>query len=381
MLTAAAIVLATPSIFDTFVWYNSVCIFLASLSAATWLAVAWIGTTRRSGLPAVAGLVVAVLLAQGFSETTAVVVIVAALFAVGISAARPVWRPLLRIHLPVLVAGVVGLAIVFLLPGTAARGAIQAELFPENTIGKILGGTLHTALIVTDIATSWRVVAVVALGLAIWLAFRGILRRHPVWFLVAGVVFAFAPVMGTGFVTYVTVQAEPYRTQTVSVAIAVISLAIGGAALLALVERVAPRVRWRPVYAIAAAVAAVFAVLVAGPAMSSISQAVEVRQSMADYRDQSVRAQLEAGTDTVTVNPAPILLASSDSVDFSFNDVDVDWFATGFAAYYGFDAADLRRDRSQPAGYCLASDFSAFPNGASVAQYFGALPCGELARR
>lgn len=383
VLVPATTLVTLPSIYDSVVWYNSVCIFLASLACLTWLVHLWIGAVlkpqsevRWRSLILIAAVT---LITQGFAESTGAIVVGVAAIALAAVPFSAYWRLRWRTNATVLAAGLAGLAVVAVLPGTRARVSIQSDIMPDIGPGTIVRGTLHTLLLPVELASSWRLLLVAALALGIVAAFGPVLRSHPIASLSVGVLAILIPVGGTGFVTYLTVQAEPYRTQTVSLVLAVLGMA---AILATLLVWIGSRVAMpSTVKVVATVIIAAAAFGAASPALSSVVQAVALRDALVDYRAASVASQDESGAQVIAVDPAPLLLQTSDTVEFSYNDVDIVWFSNAFKQYYGIEDRELFRNKQETTTYCLPADHSAFPNGASLPQFFGAKNCSELAVR
>lgn len=367
--TAAA--LAVPSLFDGFVWFNSVSIFLASIVAIVWAAVVVLTVHRLRSEPV--RLLITFLVAFfafGFAESTTILVGAGAAVALMAAVIARRWANA-RLWLTVGVSAAFALIVIYLLPGTQERLAIQSGIFPETTIALVVKGALGLFSVPVVLLTSWRLALVFLVAACIGL---GLLRTASTPTLiraaVIGLTLAFVPSVLSGIVTFLTVQSAPYRAQTLPVLLSVVGLGTVIAALTIVISRRIPRVLRRP-DAVAVIVVALVAVSVAGP-LSSTVQAVAQRQGLVDFRDAAVFSGSAR-----PLAPAPLLLASTEATELAYTGEQTSWFVGGMDEFYAIDAVGRGIDLRQPEGYCMTEDLSRWPDNRDLAAYYGAVTCAQ----
>ncbi|MDM4762964.1 hypothetical protein QT381_08085 [Galbitalea sp. SE-J8] len=383
---------AVPSVYDGLVWFNAVAIFLASMAATAWLVAAYLWATARTRVRVVPLIVLGVLtiVTQGFAESTGIIVLAGAgvMFLIGLVTRRAVD---VVASLTVGVLGAAGLIAVYLMPGTQSRLSIQDQIFPENSVNAVLAGAGDALRIQLTTLGSWRILPVLVIVVALHAFARDALRAHPVRAVVAGLGLAIVPSVLTCVTLYITVQSSPYRAMTLSYLLFDIGIALVAAgALTALAARIPLLVaRPRGASVVARRAAAVVGLVVAASAvllvvpLSSVVQATAERAGLVDARSAALRAQVAAHTEPVRVEPAPLLLASTEASEINYLPADqqIGWVLGGLADYFGFDPAQAELGTQQPAGYCLGLDRSAYPDGRDLAAYFGAVRCDALLTR
>ncbi|QNO37039.1 hypothetical protein H4J02_11300 [Protaetiibacter sp. SSC-01] len=379
LVATAALVIATPSIYDAFVWYNSACIFLASLAALVAVGAGWLRleTSERSPLrPATGALALAALLAAGFAESTAAVAAAIAILALTARLVAKRGGARLIPSAAVLAGTLVGTLIVFFLPGTFRRLQIQDEIFEPLTLGGFVKGTLTGGLMPWSLVSTWRVVAVLLVAAAVWAVWHAQLRRHARLVAASAAFLAIVPAFANAALTMYTVHSVPYRSQLVVTMLTVVGLGVVVAVGLSLLgERVRARagtVSW--------AVAAVTVLAVALP-LTSVAEATFARHGLETFRDADILQQVD-GDGPVEVVPAPLLLATTEATEFGFAGAGgtSGWYFGSIASYYGIDSERIVVVEEQPPGYCVNRDWSRFIDGRDLAGYYSVASCTDLAR-
>ena len=375
-LAALEIIVTAPSLFDTFGWYNAVTIYLAGVVATSGL-VAWmayLATSVRVVRPrdVVLSFVIGMIVA-GFTEVVGLVVVAGASLAAvnAFAAAQPGRRrrSLAIAYLATAFGAAVGVAVVFMGPGTRLRARMQAA--------RLALGNLEHALInnlwYLHNAVGWRALPAVAAGLLCW-QLRGPVTggRTARWLLIWAVFLIFAPLLIVAAATgYAGSQLAPYRTVFVATALAAAGVAVLAYLVVSAVVIVRPMLS-RAVLPVASVTLSIGIGVFVVSALPVI-RAEQLRATLVDARAISVRRQLQRHPSEVLITPAPMIDQHTQAYDLLFGDArQIDYVIDGIHQYYGIPAAvQLRIARAQPHEYCLPE--------VSV-PWFGVRSCGQLAQ-
>lgn len=366
-LSTAAIVYATPSQFDSFLWLTSAMIYIPPLALFLFnsVLISRLLTTQRRFSPRVRVLLVAsvsvsVFIATGFNEPMALVSLCSAIIVLAIECT---WRPWGGQRLALASIALSSAAGVCLLYFASISRASQLSV--DDPVGRGLASLHGTLDRLAATPGPVGLLPFIALGLVIVASTRNRSRRTRIvvaW-IGAGCLLIVAPAMI--FVTGYAAGSAELRTLVHPVAFAGIGIALLVAA--------ASRSMQLPVVGSVGAVLVIAATTLSLGTQLDLARATALRGQMAAQRDVVLRDAVAKDAEQVTLQPAPILIAPASATDFAFAPDRRSFMIWGYRAYFRVpDSMELDVQTIQPPGYCLDSPSPAWS---------GALTCARLARR
>jgi hypothetical protein len=359
-----------PGLFDVFAWYTSSTLYFASLSAlATVIAVLLLAVRshgkRRTFLVVTLGL--AVLVHQGFSETTALYVIIVSFLAAVICLVRrtAAWR---GPALVLLGSSVVGFAMAFLAPGRENR--LSGQLQQATDVVTILLSSIRDSVTFIQEFTSPSVLLLVALGAVLGTIVRPTDRRRALLAILGLLAFAGTAVLFTSLVVHAVSGGGDVPWRAWAFPSGACAIAIVGVVAV-VVSRIPVRKRLSQVISGVVVLLCIAGLVGWKPAATQTIVAESVRASAFDFRSASIAAQVASGAGEVAVVPLPILLPWTDTTDYLTPNSSIPiWSAEeGLRRYYGLD------DSSTVGGKQLMT----YCRPGFVEQYWAIKSCEQLA--
>lgn len=359
VLAASALIVTAPSIFDTVGWYTAVAIYLAGVVAGIGVVarVARLATgpapprRRQILISFVTGVV-----AAGFTELIGIEIIAAALLALlhAGSAAEPGHRRLAlqRNLLAIAAGGAVGIAVIFLGPGSQARAVHAHATLALGTLAHALADNLFWL----HYEMGWRLLPAAGVGLVVWrLTRRPLGRETSRWLLIWSAFLFVVPLVILALATgYSGAPLATSRTAFVAGASMAAGTAILAYALAAMAASAGRRAcRGSSLIAVAA-----IGVGIAGFASTTrpVIAAEHLRAQAVAARAASVRAQLARHPPAISLMPAPLIDPMTGAYDLIFgNPYQFDYVLASLRTYYRVPTAtQLHVVWTQPRGYCIA---------------------------
>ncbi|MHB1572146.1 MAG: hypothetical protein ACYC0H_23480, partial [Solirubrobacteraceae bacterium] len=327
-------------------------------------------TTGRSHL-----LLSAVLggIAAGFTEVAGAVLVAGALLAavnvaaVDISRERRRW--LIACFGAIAVGAEVGVAVIWLGPGTRVRAHAQQAGVDLVRLSAALANNARFL----DYLVSWRALPAVALGLA-FCALRGPLstRSGVRWLIAWGAFLLFVPLLIVAVMTgYAGAAIAPYRTAFI--ATASMAAGVGVLTYLAAGLAVAARPSVRPLLTPVALLAMAIGVGGFVHSASPVIRAERLRATLMASRAASIRRQLQLHKTVISIMPAQLIDPRTQAYDLLYGHrPPFAFLVPAIREYYRVPARDaVDIIERQPRGYCL-------PN-VSIPS-FGVQSCEQLKR-
>lgn len=358
VIGSAALIVTAPSVFDTLGWYTAVAIYLAGVVAGIGVAARAVRLTTSS-VPArrrqmlVSFLIGAV--AAGFTELIGIEIVLAALLATlhAATAPRGPRRRSLLGNLPAIAAGgAVGVAVIFLGPGSQAR-ALHSHAGLD--IGSLIQAVSNN-LVWVHYTVGWRLLPAAGAGLVLWELIRMPVDRRTIrWMLVWAAFLFVVPFM---IVAVATRYSGASLASSRSMFVATASMAVGTAIVsYALAATTAASRRSSIATSLAAIVAVGVGILGFTITAAPVIAAEHLRAHTVAVRTASIRRQLRRHAGAVAVMPAPLIDPATGAFDLIFGGrFQFDYVVLGIRIYYRIPpTVKLRIISTQPGGYCLAN--------------------------
>jgi hypothetical protein len=375
-LATVAMIVSAPSLFDTIGWFNAVAIYLAGLTAAVGVG-AWMAhLAARVSMPGRKHLLLSLALggiAAGFTEVVGAVLVLGALLAAVnvavVESSRERRRRLIGCLGAVAAGAAVGVAVIFVGPGSQLRSQAQQAGVGSARFGLAVVenlGIIHSFFI------SGGALLAVALGLAFW-ALRGPVNTlSGVRWLIAWFWFLmWAPLVVVAVMTAYAGSTAPHRTAFIVTASMVASVAV----MTYVVAGLAVAARRRLGVLVVPLSLLAMAIGVGGFANSAspVIRAEHLRATLMASRAASIRRQVQFHRTVIWIVPAPLIDPETDAFDLLYAGKPTWSFVVpAIREYYRVPARDaVEIIKLQPRGYCL-------PN-VSVPR-FGVRSCQQLAR-
>lgn len=366
-LATAALVRATASQFDSFLWFTSAMVYIPPLALMLVNAVlisrlltTWRRLGPRAQVGLTAGVSVSVFIFTGFNEPLALVGLCAVLILLVVEL---VWRPWGGRRLALASIAVSNAAGVCLLYLASLSRADQLSVDDPFQRGLTSLRVSVNRVLVTPGPSG--LLLFIALGVAILVSTGHRSRQSRLIMAGVGATSLALVAPAVVFVTGFAAGRADLRTLVSPVAFA-------GTGIALLVAAAAWRTRPPAAGVIGVALALAAATLSLATQLD-LARAVALRGQLSAHRELVLRDAVADGAERVTLQPAPILISPASATDFSFRPDQRSSMAWGFRAYFEVPAStELEFVTTQPAGYCLGSPPPAWS---------GALTCSKLARR
>lgn len=352
-LSALAMVFSARSIFDSSLWLDSSVSYIPSLiflilDVAVLLKLLSNKKPHTSSLGLFFGLV---WVGQQFSEPTSVIIIVGFGIALLISSIKLKWNAILLTAIG-LVASIVGLLTIYFSPGSQARRAAYHSTLDLHAM--LIGSTSYFRY-AFELLFSWRLGLFIALGLLLFFITK---KAKPTYkTLSLGLAISVALILLPYYIFFVTSEYSlpgyiALRTYQVPASLTAIGVAVSVAILLFYSRSVFKLKDYAWALIVCLSISVTFGL--SFKPLSVIVKAEAIRSVQYDYRELSLRQQLAAGSTTIHVSPAPILLKDAEPGEFNYlAGHQIPWFTQSFKTYYGLDGKDLLVETAQTTPYCL----------------------------
>lgn len=352
LTSAIVMLLASPSLFDSFLWLTSSSVYVTSLIGLIFNLCLFIICYRqeKNKFLQLGLFFISIVICQSFSEPTSAIII----FSLGALLFYKIIKrnyKKIKLYLLSFIASISGFLLVYLSPGSQHRQQISGSGFNfKNMFIK----PIYDFQSIIDTLFSWRLIYILILAIIIALLMPKITKTIVAKRVPIAIVCGVVPVYLLFVITnYSMGNYIPLRAYTVPIAILGVSISYCMAIFFAVLAQKISNNKPDKIYLILTLLLIIFGISVGINSLIATIQAESLRNSLYTMRETSIMRQISNNKPTLNIYPAPIILNNSEAIDFYFDKEQIFWFEVSFKNYYNIPADKKIVFNSQPDGYCL----------------------------